>query len=234
MATQYQIRVKGHLDPKLSTWFGDLAISHTSSGETLLTGTVIDQAAMYGIVERCRDLGLTLISINPLLTERRNNKGHTMNWIHAEESHVIDARAEDIYAVVADYRVGHAAILPKPYFTELTVEKGGRGAGTILRGNVRLFGKDFPFHQLVSEPEPGRVIVETDIETGQVSSFKFEPLGDGSRTRVTIASDFPPSKGVMGFLERFTKPSFVRMLYKKELHNLANYVRSKQVAVAAH
>ena len=62
----YQIRVKGHLDPRLSGWFGGFAIAHTPDGDTLLTGTVIDQAAMYGLIERCRDLGLTLISINPM------------------------------------------------------------------------------------------------------------------------------------------------------------------------
>jgi Polyketide cyclase / dehydrase and lipid transport len=232
--TEYQIGVKGQLDPKIAEWFGDLAISHTPDGETLLTGTIIDQAAMYGVVERCRDLGLTLISVNPLQTERRENKGKTMSWIHAEESYVINARAEDLYAVVTDYHVGHPAIVPKPYFTDLTVEKGGQGTGTIIRGNLRVFGKDYPFHQLVSEPEPGRIILETDIETGQRSRFTFEPLSDGSRTRVTIASDFPPSKGFVGFMERFTKPSFVRMLYKKELRNLADYVRSKQAVAATN
>lgn len=59
----YEIRVKEQLDPRLASWFGDFAITHTPDGDTLLTGTVIDQAALYGVVARCRDLGLTLISI---------------------------------------------------------------------------------------------------------------------------------------------------------------------------
>src|SRR5437773_7574984 len=99
-----------------------------------------------------------------------------MNTTHVEATLNIDARPEQLYAIITDYRVGHPAILPKPYFTELTVEKGGQGAGTVLWVSLRAFGKDYRYHQLVTEPEPGRVIVETDIETGQYSTFTFEPL----------------------------------------------------------
>lgn len=66
MTADYEIRLKGHLDPKLSAWFGHLTITHTPEGDTLLVGTVIDQAALYGVVARCRDMGMTLISINRL------------------------------------------------------------------------------------------------------------------------------------------------------------------------
>lgn len=66
MSTEYVIRVRGQLDPKLSGWFGDLAIAHTADGDSLLTGRIVDQAALYGVLARCRDLGVTLISINRL------------------------------------------------------------------------------------------------------------------------------------------------------------------------
>lgn len=62
----YQICLKGHLAPKLAAWFGNFTLQHTADGNTLLIGSVCDQAALYGAVERCRDLGLTLISINSL------------------------------------------------------------------------------------------------------------------------------------------------------------------------
>jgi hypothetical protein len=65
MTSTYQIRVKNLLDAKLSSWFGDFVISHTPNGDTLLTGPVIDQAALIAVITRCRDLGLTLISVNP-------------------------------------------------------------------------------------------------------------------------------------------------------------------------
>lgn len=151
-------------------------------------------------------------------------------WVHAEASETIDARAEDIYAVVTDYRVGHPAILPKQYFTDLIVEEGGQGAGTILRGSVKVFGSEYPFHQAVTEPDPGRSLLETDTNTGQTTRWLFESLGDGAQTRVTIASDFPPSTGIVGVLERLTKPMVIRTIYRKELRQLADYMRERRIA----
>jgi hypothetical protein len=75
MSNRYQIRVKGQLDPRLSAWFGDFNINHTPDGDSLLTGMVIDQAALHGILARCRDMGLTLISINPLPDHEEENAG---------------------------------------------------------------------------------------------------------------------------------------------------------------
>ena len=66
MPAIYQIRVKGQIDPILSAWLNDLQITHTPEGDSLLSGPVIDQAALYGLLARCRDLGLTLISFNPI------------------------------------------------------------------------------------------------------------------------------------------------------------------------
>jgi hypothetical protein len=60
---QVEIRVKGQIDEHWSNWFGGLMITHTNKGETLLTGTVIDEAAMYGLLAKLRDLGLQLLSV---------------------------------------------------------------------------------------------------------------------------------------------------------------------------
>jgi hypothetical protein len=62
-AEVYRIRIKGHLGPEWSDWFGGLTISLEDSGETMLTGPVIDQAALYGLLRKLRDVGLTLISV---------------------------------------------------------------------------------------------------------------------------------------------------------------------------
>ncbi len=64
--SNYQIRVKGQLDPKLGAWFGNLVLTHTPDGDTLLNGEVIDQAALHGVLARCRDMGITLISVKPV------------------------------------------------------------------------------------------------------------------------------------------------------------------------
>ena len=60
----YQIRVKGHLGHEWTDWFEGLTITLEEDGDTLLTGPVIDQAALHGLLKKVRDLGLTLISIN--------------------------------------------------------------------------------------------------------------------------------------------------------------------------
>ena len=58
----YQIRIKGHLRPQWSEWFGDLSITLEDNGDTLLTGPVEDQAALHGLLRNVRDLGMPLIS----------------------------------------------------------------------------------------------------------------------------------------------------------------------------
>jgi hypothetical protein len=60
---RYQIRVRGALDPHWSRWFGDMAITSGADGSTLLAGPVADQAALYGLINRLRDLGLTLLLV---------------------------------------------------------------------------------------------------------------------------------------------------------------------------
>ena len=59
----YEIRVKGHLDDRWVNWFGGLTITLEESGDTLLTGQVVDQAALHGLLKRVRDLGMPLISV---------------------------------------------------------------------------------------------------------------------------------------------------------------------------
>lgn len=61
--TVFDIRIKGHLEPRWSVWFEDMTISLEDNGDTRLTGPVVDQAALYGVLARVRDLGLPLISV---------------------------------------------------------------------------------------------------------------------------------------------------------------------------
>ena len=63
MPEYYEIKIKGHLDPCWSDWFGGLNVTHLEVGETLLSGPLPDQAALHGLLERIRDLNLTLISV---------------------------------------------------------------------------------------------------------------------------------------------------------------------------
>ena len=60
---RYQIRIEGHLNPQWADWFGDAAVTLQDNGETLLTCTVVDQAALYGLLRKVRDLGIPLVSV---------------------------------------------------------------------------------------------------------------------------------------------------------------------------
>jgi hypothetical protein len=62
----YLIRIKGHLGPQWAGWFEDLTITLDENGDTLLTGPIVDQSALYGLLRRVRDVGLPLLSITQI------------------------------------------------------------------------------------------------------------------------------------------------------------------------
>ncbi len=63
MPEYYEIKIKGHLDQRWSDWFAELKLTHLEGDVTLLCGLLPDQAAIYGVLERLRDLNLTLLSV---------------------------------------------------------------------------------------------------------------------------------------------------------------------------
>jgi hypothetical protein len=66
----YQIRIKGHLGSQWTDWFEGLTITLEDNGDTLLTGPVIDQAALHGLLKKVRDLGMPLVSVSPVESGR--------------------------------------------------------------------------------------------------------------------------------------------------------------------
>jgi len=62
----YQIRIKGHLSRQWTDWFGGLTITLEDNGETLLTGPVVDQAALHGLLKKVRDVAMPLVSVSPV------------------------------------------------------------------------------------------------------------------------------------------------------------------------
>ena len=63
--TAYQIRIKGHLGVEWADWFEGMTITLEEDGDTLLTGALVDQAALHGVLKKVRDLGMPLVSVCP-------------------------------------------------------------------------------------------------------------------------------------------------------------------------
>ncbi len=66
----YQIRLKGHLEHQWTDWFGDMSMTLDDNGDTLLTGPVVDQAALHGLLRKVRDFGMPLLSVNRVEPEK--------------------------------------------------------------------------------------------------------------------------------------------------------------------
>src|SRR5579864_97619 len=136
-------------------------------------------------------------------------------------SAVIPARRERVYSILANYKEGHPRILPHQ-FRELIVEQGGTGAGTVIRFQMSVFGKTQTFRAAITEPEPGRVLVETGLDTnGAVTTFVVDPGTAPADSRVTISTKLTVRSGFAGFLEKRLSTLLLRPIYLKELANLA-------------
>lgn len=149
-----------------------------------------------------------------------------MSQLSISASALIPAPAKEIYAVLADYRTGHPAILPQGNLYDLQVEAGGYGAGTIIRFRSKVWGSERRFRQIVSEPEPGRIIVEKDIQGPASTTFTITPIGKGEQAQVNITTRLELPPGLQGLVTRLLLPRALERIYDKELRQLASYVRN--------
>jgi hypothetical protein len=162
-----------------------------------------------------------------------------MAIVQVSSSAVIRAPARAVYDLIADYRHSHPRILPPRYFPRLDVERGGTGAGTLIRFQMRAFGVTREFRAEISEPSPGQVLMETDLETGARTSFTVtastpgagpdaagaSPDSAGAMCRVTIETAWN-AKGIRGWVERLAAPRLLRAIYAEELSLLAALAQS--------
>jgi hypothetical protein len=139
----------------------------------------------------------------------------------------VKAPAEHVYAILADYHDGHPHILPRPYFQNLTFETGGIGAGTLIRFQMRVLGETQTLRAMITEPEPGRVLAETDVASGAVTSFTVAPIEEGRHTATTISTKLRLRDGFLGRIQRFFTTLFLRRIYAKELIQLANLAEER-------
>jgi carbon monoxide dehydrogenase subunit G len=142
-----------------------------------------------------------------------------MAVIRVEAEGVVGAPAERVYAILADYRQHHPRILPAA-FSDLVVEEGG--AGTIIRFKMKVGGQTRASRQYVAEPEPGRVLTESDPKYRLLTTFTVTPEGEGTRVRIDTVWE---SGGIRGFVERMIAPRMLRPIYADELQRLDRYAR---------
>ncbi len=139
----------------------------------------------------------------------------------------VDAPADAVYGYVADMRDHHPRYLP-PAFSDFQVESGGVGAGTITRFKVTAGGRTREYRMRVDEPEPGRVLTESDTGSSMVTTTTVSPQGGVSV--VQISTTWDGAGGIGGFFERTFAPRVMRRIYADELDRLNTYVREQRTA----
>lgn len=142
----------------------------------------------------------------------------------------IAAPARVAYDIIADYRDGHQRIVPPKWFSNLCVEAGGAGAGTTLRFDVRAFGSTKTHRVNVAEPSPGRVLAETDVDDGAVTTFSVEPTSDGRACDVTISAERSARDGFLGTIEQGLVKPFLTRVYIAQLERLDVVARARSSA----
>ena len=150
---------------------------------------------------------------------------------HAEQ--LVDASPAAVYAVLADYTTHHPQIMPVPPFSNLEVETGGVGAGTVFHITVRMLGRRQRLHMRVAEPQPGQVLTETNLDTGVVTEFTVAPREGGSRTLAGMSSEWETKSGLRGLADRLVTPRLMGRMFAKQLRQLDQYMRSADNRLAS-
>jgi uncharacterized protein YndB with AHSA1/START domain len=139
----------------------------------------------------------------------------------------VEAPPETVYGYIADMREHHPHFLP-PAFSDFRVESGGVGAGTVARYKMTAGGRTREYQMKVAEPEPGRILTESDTGSSAVTTFTVSPQGTASL--VQISTTWDGAQGIGGFFERMFAPRVMRAIYLDELNRLDAYAREHRSA----
>jgi hypothetical protein len=143
---------------------------------------------------------------------------------------LLQAPADVVYHCLADYREHHrvdGGFLP-PAFTSLEVLEGGVGAGTLMRFTTKVGGRSVTRTQRVSEPEPGRVLVESG--NGECSVFTVQPEGSATRLRIDTTLN---ASGVEGLFMHWFGTRVMAPLYADEMSRLEKYAQAHAAVAVA-
>lgn len=138
----------------------------------------------------------------------------------------IDAPAGEVYRYLADMHL-HARFLPTPFY-DCQVVEGGTGTGSVVQYKIDFAGGVRVIRMRVTEPEPGRTLVQTDTGgSGLVTTFTVTP--QGAQALVNVTASFDGESGVAGFVERIVAPRRLHRIYAKELAGFDAYAREQRV-----
>jgi Polyketide cyclase / dehydrase and lipid transport len=133
----------------------------------------------------------------------------------------VDAPVGAVYGYIADMRGHHPHFLP-PAFSDFQVESGGVGEGTITRFTLTAGGRTRPYRMKVAEPEPGRILTESDTGSSAVTTFTVTP--QGGRSLVRISTTWEGAGGVAASLSacspRGSCAAFMRMSWSGSARRL--------------
>jgi hypothetical protein len=149
-----------------------------------------------------------------------------MQPMYSEVSHVMNARPEQINAILSEYRAGHHALDPLSYCIDFMLENSDNGVGNIVHVQMNFSGIEHEMYERVVTPVPLRLIMEYDANMDVVVVIIVEPTASAYKTRVTISTINAASPNFAGFIENLFIPKNLRQLYDKELRHLTKYIRT--------
>ena len=148
-----------------------------------------------------------------------------MGKVQVSADRIVNAPAEFVYGYLVDLRQHHPRFLP-PAFSDFSVDSGGRGAGTVFHFTLTAGGRTRRYQMSLEEPEPGRVITESDANSSLVTTFTV--TGEGDKTsRVRISTSWDGAGGIGGIFEKLFAPRVLRGIYLDELERLDTYARAQ-------
>lgn len=150
-----------------------------------------------------------------------------MATIEVSTDRTVQAPADVVYGYVADLKEHRPHYLASA-ISEYEVASGGVGEGTVVRFRITAGGRSRAYEMRVAEPEPGRVLTESDTRSSLVTTFTVIP--NDAVSRVKIVTTWQGAGGVGGIFERLFAPRVLRQVYADELERLDAYARSRATA----
>lgn len=149
------------------------------------------------------------------------NVRNDVSRVFAKKERIIDARPEKVFSILSDYKEQRPKLLT-PNFVNYTVEKGGKGSGTIISYLLRAANRERTYRMRVEELVRGSVLTESDTNSSLITTWSLLPVNGGSKTRVRVTSEWDGASGVKGFFERTFAPLGLKRIYGSMLDALSS------------